>query len=94
MNIAKHAKAKNVHIHIKRMDTEIEITIADDGQGFDPAILASAADKKKFGLVSIRERLRRIGGRFQLQSSKGKGARIILNAPLDLLNRPKQETTT
>jgi PAS domain S-box-containing protein len=92
MNIVKHAKANDVHISIKRIKTNVEITVADDGQGFDPAILESVADKKKFGLVSIRERLRRLGGTFSLQSSKGTGTKVVLTAPLDLSHRPEQET--
>jgi len=93
MNIAKHAKAKDAHISIKRTNSDIEITVTDSGRGFDPAIIESAANKKKFGLVSIRERLRRIGGKFNLQSSKGKGATVILTAPLDLSNIKEKEST-
>jgi PAS domain S-box-containing protein len=94
MNIAKHAKAKNVHIRIKRMNSEVEITVADDGQGFDPVILTSAANKKKFGLVSVRERLMRVGGRFELQSNQVKGTKVILTVPLNLADKLKKEITT
>jgi signal transduction histidine kinase len=94
INIAKHAKANNVHIYIKRMNAEIEIIVADDGQGFDPATLNSTMNKKKFGLVSIRERIRHIGGRFQLQSTKGKGARAILTAPLTFADTSEKEIAT
>ncbi|MBN2315910.1 MAG: PAS domain-containing protein [Sedimentisphaerales bacterium] len=94
INIAKHAKANNVHIYIKRMNAEIEIIVADDGQGFDPAILDLTINKKKFGLVSIRERFKHIGGRFQLQSTKGKGARAILTAPLNLADTSEKEIAT
>ena len=88
---AKHAKAKNVHIRIKRMNRDIEITVAGHGQGFDPVILESVAIKEEFGLASIRECLRRIGGQFQLQSSQGKGAKIILTAPLNRVEKSNQE---
>jgi PAS domain S-box-containing protein len=93
LNIAKHARAKQVYISVERRNMNIEITVADDGQGFDPAILDSAANMKRFGLVSIRERLRRLGGKLSLQSSKGKGTKAILTAPLDLANVPDKETT-
>jgi PAS domain S-box-containing protein len=93
MNITKHAKAKDAHVSIKRTNSDIEINVTDSGRGFDPAILESAANKKKFGLVSIRERLRRVGGTFNLQSSKGKGVTVILTAPLDLSNIEGNEST-
>jgi PAS domain S-box-containing protein len=92
MNIVKHAKAKDAHVSVKRTNTDIEITVADSGQGFNPAILESAANKKKFGLVSIRERLRRSGGQFNLQSGKGKGVTIVLTVPLDLSNIKEKES--
>jgi signal transduction histidine kinase len=91
MNIAKHANARDAHISIKRTNSDIEITVTDSGRGFDPAILESAANKKKFGLMSIRERLRMLGGKFNLQSSKGKGATVVLTAPLDLSNIEAKE---
>ncbi len=91
-NIAKHAKAKNVHIHIKRADTDVEIMVADDGEGFDPAMLESAANSKRFGLTSINERLKRLGGQFSIQSSKGAGSKVMMTAPLEVTNI--QETTT
>jgi nitrate/nitrite-specific signal transduction histidine kinase len=40
---AKHAKAKIVHMRIRQMDKDIEITVADDGRGFDPAIFELVA---------------------------------------------------
>jgi len=93
MNIIKHAKANEVHISVKRTNTDIEITVADDGLGFDPAILESAANKKKFGLVSIRERLKRLGGKFSLQSGTGKGAKVVMTFPLDLSKIKEKEST-
>jgi PAS domain S-box-containing protein len=92
MNIAKHANAKNVHIHIRRTGTDIEITVGDDGRGFDPATLESAANAKKFGLASIRERLKRLGGQFSIQSGKGTGSKVMMTAPLEISNI--KETTT
>ncbi len=85
VNVAKHANAEFVRIIMRRADDNIEIILKDDGMGFD----TSSLDRKKrskpqgFGLYSIRERLRQMGGKLEINSGKGKGTKIILLAPLE-----------
>ena len=82
INIAKHAKAKLVKIVLSRTNNDIEITIEDDGKGFD--ISAAKEKSKGLGLFSVRERLRHIGGKLEIESKRGKGTHIILTAPLKI----------
>jgi PAS domain S-box-containing protein len=82
INIAKHAKAKLVKIVLSRANNDIEITIEDDGKGFD--ISAAKEKSKGLGLFSVRERLRHIGGKLEIESKRGKGTHIILTAPLKI----------
>jgi signal transduction histidine kinase len=85
VNIAKHADAKTVSVNLATLDSDIEITIKDNGKGFDIKKLdAKSAKSRGFGLFSIRERLTHIGGRFDIESKKGKGTKVTLLAPLDL----------
>ena len=57
--------------------------IEDNGEGFDASILERSPEKARgFGLFSIRERLSQIDGRFEIQTSKGRGTKITLVAPL------------
>jgi signal transduction histidine kinase len=58
-------------------DRRVEITVEDDGVGFDAATPTSG-----YGLFSVRERLNRLGGSMEIESSPGQGARIVLVAPL------------
>ena len=80
INIAKHARAKLVKVVLSKVENNIEITIEDDGKGFD--VSASKEKSKGLGLFSVRERLRHIGGKFEIESERGKGTRITLTAPL------------
>jgi len=82
INIAKHARAKLVKVVLSKVENDIEITIEDDGKGFD---IAALKDKPKgLGLFSVRERLRHIGGKLVIESKRGKGTHITLTAPLKI----------
>jgi PAS domain S-box-containing protein len=82
INIAKHAKAKLVRVAITRNNNDIQVTVEDDGKGFDASVLSEKP--KGLGLFSVRERLRHIGGKLEIESKKGKGSHIILTAPLKI----------
>ncbi len=84
INAAKHSHAQNIHVLVRRIDNNIEIVLEDNGIGFD----ISRLDKTKktkfngFGLFSIDERLKQLGGKLAINSVKGKGTKTILSAPV------------
>jgi signal transduction histidine kinase len=83
MNAAKHAHASSVDVHLACGDGVLRVEVRDDGRGFDvSAEEASAVDSEKFGLTSIRERLKAQGGAMEIRSSPGCGASVVLLAPL------------
>ena len=53
------------------------MSVEDQGAGFDPKTVPPG-----FGLFSIRERLNHLGGRIQIDSVPGSGARIVVAAPV------------
>ena len=57
---------------------EIELTVEDNGKGFEPSEIPS----KHYGLVGINERARLLGGSMSLESSVGVGTRIEVHVPL------------
>ncbi len=62
--------------------------VADDSTGFNMQKMDSLSPNPGgFGLFSIRERLSYIGGRLNIDSTKGKGAKIIITAPLAVEQR-------
>jgi PAS domain S-box-containing protein len=81
MNVVKHAHAENVEVAMSRSGDRMYITVADDGSGFD----LSTIDRKKsgFGLFSIRERMKRLGGYCEINSKPGAGTMVILAMPVD-----------
>ncbi|MBS1113820.1 MAG: histidine kinase [Nitrospirae bacterium] len=83
MNVAKHALAKTAKVTIRRVNENIVVHVADNGTGFTVSKMNFYLDENKgFGLFSIRERLRHLGGQMDVRSAKGRGTRVILTAPL------------
>jgi PAS domain S-box-containing protein len=83
INIAKHAKAKAVRVSLSRAGDDICVTVADDGIGFNVAVFKSrSARREGLGFFSIQERLTHIGGSLEIESTRGKGTKITLTAPL------------
>lgn len=84
MNIAKHAKAKNVKVSIEKKENNIQVTVEDDGVGFDISEIDKSDKTKGFGLFNIRERIEHADGSFQVKSTKNKGTKTILTVPLSI----------
>ena len=79
INVVKHANAQNVKVSVRKVDDLINISVEDNGKGFDPNEIAS---KATFGLFSIRERLVQLDGSFEIKSEPGHGSKFTITAPL------------
>ena len=88
-NCVKHAKTHEVTITLEQVDGSLCIQISDQGAGFDLADASKKAHSPTsgFGLLSIRERMLSLGGRFELESSPGNGTTATLVLPLMTLCR-------
>ena len=71
-NALKYSRARTVSVHLIGGATELSLTIADDGIGFD----VDKAWGNGLGLVSIRERIDAVGGTFEIHSTPGAGTRL------------------
>jgi len=81
-NVAKHAEAKSVAVHIDNRSDRLLLSVRDDGRGFDPdAARGSGSAPEHMGLAGMRERARLIGGRLVLASAPGKGTTIEVEVP-------------
>ena len=76
-NIAKHSKASLVTLDLRERNGTIELTIQDNGQGFD---LETAG--RGMGLSTMRERAELSGGSFTIESAEGKGTTVRASWPL------------
>ena len=71
-NVARHSAARTVTLHLLYEDSRVCLEIADDGGGFDPESPANSG----FGLESMRQRLREVGGSLEVNSEDGEGTRV------------------
>ena len=79
-NVARHAGAETVHVTLRKGDSEIILTVADDGCGFDEA--ATRASTLRLGLRSIHERVRLAHGRCVIESAPGMGTTVSAVLPI------------
>jgi two-component system nitrate/nitrite sensor histidine kinase NarX len=80
-NIRKHAWASKVLVVLKRSRAGVEVEVSDDGSGFDPVNEPNLQSERHVGLHIMRERADRIGGKCEISSEPGKGARVRLVLP-------------
>lgn len=84
-NIRKHSKAKTTSIIIEKSLAKINLSIMDDGIGFDPENYKQNSNfvSSGFGLMNIKERVELLKGELHINSSPNLGTRISLFIPLN-----------
>jgi signal transduction histidine kinase len=81
-NVVKHAGVDRARIRLTDAGGEdVQVTIEDDGAGFDPDRIDSDDPLNHTGLARIRERLQLLGGRLSIESTAGKGTQVTVQIP-------------
>lgn len=78
-NVVKHSGASKAQVCLTRTTNAVRLRVLDNGRGFD---LELAKTKKRLGLISIRERLRVVGGKLSIRSQPRKGTEIDVLIPM------------
>jgi signal transduction histidine kinase len=78
-NALRHATARRIVVTVAFAAGRVEVAVADDGIGFDPAAAAAAGG---FGVAGMRKRVEQVGGTLVLTSAAGAGTRVVAAAPL------------
>jgi two-component system sensor histidine kinase UhpB len=82
-NVARHADARHVHVQLVRVDGRIELTVIDDGCGFDPM-----ARTERYGLAGMRERTALWHGRLTVSSPPSGGCTLHVALPIPGTDTP------
>lgn len=81
-NVVKHAEVAEAELDVRQREGFCQITVADQGSGFDPSLLGDDAPHGAgYGLRSIHERLALFGGALAVAARPGVGAAITLTIP-------------
>jgi signal transduction histidine kinase len=78
-NIARHAGASRAEVRLQRLNGGLQLTVEDDGVGFDPA---QHSIRASLGHAGMQERARLLGGKIEIESSPGHGTTILAWVPL------------
>ncbi len=78
-NVKKHSGAARAEVQLQALDRTLHLSIADDGKGFD---IQPLSDGRGLGLWSMQERVRLLGGEFEIHSGTHRGTRIDVRVPL------------
>jgi PAS domain S-box-containing protein len=81
-NAVKFAGARNIKLFIAREDGSLRVKMEDDGLGTGASTDLSQDGPSSFGIFSIRERLKYLGGRLDVATETGWGTRVTLQVPL------------
>ncbi len=79
-NAIRHGQPTKVQVSIEFAGNQFSVQVRDNGRGFDPAVV-SASSNGHYGLVGMRERMKRMGGKLDLNSRSGAGTELTLTIP-------------
>ncbi len=82
-NVLKHANAHRVTVEVAQSDSQIQLRIADDGQGFEAASVSRSREGRGMGLMGMRERAELLGGTWKVSSRPGEGTRVEAVIPVE-----------
>lgn len=83
-NCAKHGHPTRVEVELKQTDGAIQLSILDNGRGFDPDIKPNNQVDPGIGLIDMKERLEPFGGNLDIHSDTGSGTLLIASIPLEV----------
>jgi len=92
-NVVKHAGVRRAKVQMTASrGREVQIVVADEGAGFDPAKLhIGEGSATGFGLFGVRERLELFGGRLEVHAAPGRGTHVKICAPRHAQGQPAEE---
>jgi signal transduction histidine kinase len=77
-NVRKHALVNRARVRLQRDGAWVRVAVEDEGVGWDLPALPS---RLHFGLQTMRERAEGLGGRLEIDTAPGRGARVVATLP-------------
>ena len=87
LNGVKHSGARRFEVNVQGLVKEIQLTVRDAGVGFDPELAGSI---RGLGLISMRERVNMVRGRFLITSRPQSGTEVSVRVPLSAETRAEE----
>ncbi len=77
-NVGRYANAKEVSVVVKNITGSLQLTVTDNGIGFDKAGISS---RKTLGILGMRERSAMMNGTYEIESTPGVGTNVFVTIP-------------
>jgi len=91
-NAQRHGSAHQITLELDFHANDVHLTITDDGLGFaPPPDLDCLAQRQKFGLLGMKERVEQLQGTLRISSEPGKGTVVHVTLPLDPIVQPTEK---
>ena len=90
-NVMRHAGARQVWVVLGLNGGQVELSVRDDGAGFDVAAASDGSLAQSFGLTGMHERARQMGGRLSIRSAPGCGTEVRASFPATPVGRRKAD---
>jgi len=84
-NVARHARATEATVQLRRDGSELELVVEDNGTGYPEGAMHREGS---FGLLGMRERAAMLGGRLEFGNAAGRGARLAVRLPVGARAQP------
>ena len=82
-NVERHSEARKAKVVLGFQEGRTRITIKDDGKGFHPPeMMGDLAKDGRLGLVGMQERVGLLGGSLKVESGRGQGTTVVIEAPM------------
>jgi signal transduction histidine kinase/ligand-binding sensor domain-containing protein len=82
LNAVKHAAPRTVEVDLNYGPRALTLRVVDDGTGIPPGAMEAAARGEHFGIVGMRDRVRRAGGTLEISSELGRGTTVSVSLPI------------
>lgn len=86
-NAFRHSGAKDIEVEVTCGDAALHIRVRDDGRGISAPVLEAGGRPQHFGLIGMRERAKKLGGKLQIWSKPDAGTEVDLSVPAHVAYR-------
>jgi ligand-binding sensor domain-containing protein/two-component sensor histidine kinase len=86
-NALVHSQARSIEISTTSSPGNLTVSVLDNGSGFD---IEQASDEAHYGLVGMKERIRRLGGSIDIESQLGKGTEVVFTVSMSKIKASRE----
>jgi len=86
-NVERHARAHRARATLQSLPGAVRLEVTDDGRAFMVQRMEASKTNRHLGLLVMRERIEMVGGRFSIESSRGRGTTVRADVPLEAVAR-------